>query len=160
ALRYHGHLLVGVFFSGTLAGPAPWHVDGKATIKLLFFSVSVHFDHQFGGAEAPPLPGAGGVGGEGGGGLGGVGGGGGGGGRGGRGGVRGGEPPVVTLRENGATGESLVVHPLAELTVRERVVPLNRPITRVGSAPVRGGTTTVTVAAAGIGTTPVPLAAT
>ena len=67
---------------------------------------------------------------------------------------------MVSIRETAPAWARLVVHPLAELTVRERVVPLNRPITEVGNAPLTGGPTTFTVAATGIGTTPVPMAAT
>ena len=43
ALRYHGRLLMGISFTGRLAGPTPWQVEGTASISLLFFSVSVHF---------------------------------------------------------------------------------------------------------------------
>ena len=56
ALRYRGHLLVGIRFEGSLAGPTPWHVQGKATIKIFFFKVSVRFDRQFGQRQPPPLP--------------------------------------------------------------------------------------------------------
>ena len=34
ALRYHGRLLMGVSLSGSLAGPTPWQVQGKASIKF------------------------------------------------------------------------------------------------------------------------------
>lgn len=153
ALRYHGHLLMGISFKGMLAGPTPWHVEGKATIKLLFFKVSVHFERQFGSRTAPPVPAA----------------------------VDvlalvtdalqdrrnwsatlpATEPAIVTLREaTPATTGPLRVHPLAELTVRERIVPLNRPITKVGTAPLRGGATTVTVRATDRSPTPQSLATT
>ena len=58
ALRYHGRLLMGISFSGSLAGPTPWQVQGKATIKILFFKVSVSFERQFGTKTPPPLPAA------------------------------------------------------------------------------------------------------
>jgi hypothetical protein len=141
ALRYRGHLLMGISFSGMLAGPTPWQVEGKATIKILFFKVSVHFERQFGSKTAPPLPAAVDV-------LGLV-----------TEALRDRrnwsaalprtEPAVVTLREAPAAPEVLRVHPLAELTVRERVIPLKRRITKVGTSPVRGGPTTVTVTATG-----------
>ena len=41
ALRYHGRLLMGIYLEGTLSGPTPWQVRGKATFKVLFFKVSV-----------------------------------------------------------------------------------------------------------------------
>jgi hypothetical protein len=68
-----------------------------------------------------------------------------------------GEPPVVVLREAAPPAAGLRVHPLAALTVRQRVVPLQRRITQVGSAPLVGGPTTCTVVVTGMGTTPVPL---
>ena len=48
ALRYHGRLLMGIYLEGTLSGPTPWQVRGKATFKVLFFKVSVSFKHRFG----------------------------------------------------------------------------------------------------------------
>ena len=63
-------------------------------------------------------------------------------------------------RHGGDDGGSLLVHPLAQLTVRERVAPLNRAISKVGNAPLTGGATTVTLAAKGIGATPLPITAT
>ncbi len=53
ALRYRGRLLMGISFRGSLAGPTPWEVQGKATIKILFFKVSVSFERQF-GTKTPP----------------------------------------------------------------------------------------------------------
>ena len=152
ALRYRGRLLMGISFSGRLAGPTPWHVEGKATIKILFFKVSVRFERQFGARTTPPLPAA----------------------------VDvlalvtealrdrrnwsatlpRTEPAVVTLREATPAPETLRVHPLAELTVRERVVPLNRQITKMGTAPLRGGPTTVTVRATDRNATPQTIATT
>ncbi len=149
ALRYRGRLLMGISFKGRLAGPTPWHVEGKATIKILFFKVSVSFERQFGSRTTPPLPAA----------------------------VDvlalvtealrdrrnwsatlpRTEPAVVTLREATPAPEVLRVHPLAELTVRERVVPLNRRITKMGTAPLRGGPTTVTVRATDRSATPQPV---
>ena len=130
ALRYHGRLLMGIHFEGRLSGPTPWHIQGKATIKIWFFKVTVDFKRQFGSDVPPPVP----------------------------------EPievralvlaavqdarnwsgtlprgahPLVTLRDRAGSGTTLFVHPLAEVTVRQRVVPLNRTIDKVGSAPVRG----------------------
>jgi hypothetical protein len=149
ALRYRGRLLMGISFHGSLAGPTPWQVQGKATIKILFFKVSVRFERQFGSKEAPPLPAAvdvvaqvaaaladrrnwSGT-------------------------LPRDEPPVVTLREGAPTTTGpLRVHPLAELTVRERIAPLHRRLTKMGTAPLVGGPTTVTVTATGSGPTALP----
>src|SRR5262249_39303430 len=47
-LRRNTRVIAGVRLKGTLEGPAPWHSHGKASISLLFFSVSVSFDRTFG----------------------------------------------------------------------------------------------------------------
>ncbi|HQY59598.1 MAG TPA: hypothetical protein PLY15_17600 [Nitrospira sp.] len=137
ALRYHGRLLMGITFQGRLAGPTPWQVEGKAKIKFLFFSVSVSFSRTFGSKTAPPLPAAvdvvdliaaaladqrnwSGA-------------------------VPRSSASVVTLRETAPLASGLRVHPWAELTLRERIAPLNRHITKLGTAPLVGGPTTVTV---------------
>ncbi|UVT15652.1 MAG: hypothetical protein H8K04_17900 [Nitrospira sp.] len=152
ALRYRGRLLMGISFSGMLAGPTPWHVEGKATIKILFFKVSVHFERQFGARTVPPLPAA----------------------------VDvlalvtdalrdrrnwsatlpRTEPAIVTLHETTPAAQTLRVHPLAELTVRERVAPLKRRITKLGTAPLRGGPTTVIVTATHRSAIPQPVSTT
>ncbi len=138
ALRYHGRLLMGISFNGRLSGPTPWHVEGKAKISLLFFSVSVSFSRTFGSKTAPPLPAAvdvvgliaaaladrrnwSGT-------------------------VPRSSSPVVTFRETPPPASGLRVHPWAELTIRERIAPLNRTLTKLGTAPIIGGPTTVTVA--------------
>jgi hypothetical protein len=49
--------IAGVTVHGTLTGPSPFHVRGKATLSLLFFDISVPFDRTFGlGFPAPALP--------------------------------------------------------------------------------------------------------
>ncbi|MCC7470555.1 hypothetical protein IT404_02615, partial [Candidatus Nomurabacteria bacterium] len=126
-----------ISFTGRLAGPTPWQVEGKASISLLFFSVSVHFSRTFGSTTAPPLPAAVDV-------IGlvasaladrrnwsGA--------------VPRSRAPVVTIRETPPPGNGLRVHPWAELTMRERIAPLNRRLTKLGTAPLVGGPTTVTV---------------
>ncbi len=137
ALRYHGRLLMGISFKGRLAGPTPWQVEGKAKISLLFFSVSVSFSRTFGSKVPPPLPAAVDV-------IGliaaaladrrnwsGT--------------VPRSSSPVVTIRETPPPASGLRVHPWAEVTLRERIAPLNRRLTKVGTAPLVGGPTTVTV---------------
>ena len=129
ALRYHGHLLMGIMLDGTLSGPTPWHVQGKATFKVLFFKVSVSVNHRFGRDEPAPLPEPVDVVGllvaavsdarnwssE----------------------LPSGEHPLVTFRQQSST-TTLRAHPLAELSVRQRVVPLNMTIDTFGNAPVTG----------------------
>ena len=112
-------------------------MEGKAKIKLLFFSVSVSFSRTFGSKTAPPLPAAvdvvglvaaaladrrnwSGT-------------------------VPRSSSPVVTIRETAPPANGLRVHPWAELTLRERIAPLNRRLTKLGTAPLVGGPTTVTV---------------
>lgn len=56
ALRYHGRLLMGIHFEGRLSGPTPWQIQGKATIKIWFFKVTVDFKRQFGPDVPPPVP--------------------------------------------------------------------------------------------------------
>ena len=53
ALRYHGRLLMGISFTGRLAGPTPNRWRGTASISLLFFSVSFCFSRTFGSTTAP-----------------------------------------------------------------------------------------------------------
>jgi hypothetical protein len=127
ALKRGGSTLMSIGLEATLAGPTPWHIWGKARFKILFFTVKIGFDHRFGHDQPPPLPEP----------------------------VDAlallvqtlndrrnwnsvlprGEPAVVTLRE-AAAGR---LHPLAELSVRQRVVPLNRTVTRFGNAPLASG---------------------
>lgn len=52
ALRRHSSVIAGVNISATLSGPTPWDARGKATLELLFFSISVGFHATWG--EPPP----------------------------------------------------------------------------------------------------------
>lgn len=58
AFKHNGSTLVSADISGTLSGPGPFHVEGKASIKLLFIEASVSFDATFGpskeGEKLPP----------------------------------------------------------------------------------------------------------
>lgn len=128
-LKWRGRTLLGVTLELTLAGPSPWHAHGKATFKVWRFSKSVSFDRTFGADEAAPAL-----------------------------------PPVdplpeliaalrdprnwaaqapttgpalVSLRELPATGD-LLVHPLGDLSVRQRVVPLGITIDRFGNTTPSG----------------------
>jgi hypothetical protein len=129
ALRYHGRLLMGIFLDGTLSGPTPWHVQGKATFKILFFKVSVKVNQRIGRDEPGMLPAAVDV-------LGLL-----------AGAVSDarnwsselprGQHPLVSFRSQ-PDGSTMLAHPLASLTVRQRVVPLNTTIDSFGNAPVGG----------------------
>jgi hypothetical protein len=52
ALRRHSSVIAGVNISATLTGPTPWDARGKATLELLFFSISVGFHATWG--DPPP----------------------------------------------------------------------------------------------------------
>jgi hypothetical protein len=52
ALRRRTSTIAGVNISATLSGPTPWDARGKATLSLLFFSISVGFHVTWG--DPPP----------------------------------------------------------------------------------------------------------
>jgi hypothetical protein len=56
SIAFEGETFAGIHVSGSLAGPAPWHAKGSASISLLFFSVGVDFDHSWGSPPPPTLP--------------------------------------------------------------------------------------------------------
>jgi hypothetical protein len=110
---------------GQLIGPSPMHISGKATFGILWWDYTVSFDKTLAAGQRPPLPAP----------------------------VdaaalllaalrdRGswsheigpGDRALVTLREQPPT-EEILIHPLSRLSVRQRVLPLNREIARFGSA--------------------------
>lgn len=128
-LKWHGRTLASVQLEGSLSGPSPWHVKGKATFKIWIFSKSVNFDKTLGGAEElPPMP------------------------------VVDPKPALlaaladpdnwaaalpsdndmlVTLRETSVEG-TIRVHPLGDVAVRQQVLPLDVSITRFGNARMAG----------------------
>jgi hypothetical protein len=55
ALRAGTSVIAGVSVRGELSGPAPWNVNGEASLELLFFEISVGFNETWGDA-APPDP--------------------------------------------------------------------------------------------------------
>ena len=56
-LKWGSRTLASVLLEGSLAGPSPWHIKGKAKFKIWRFSKSVSFDRTIGdGRSAPPLP--------------------------------------------------------------------------------------------------------
>jgi hypothetical protein len=56
-LRAGSDVLASVHLDGHVSGPTPWHVAGDASLSLLFFDVSVHFDKSWGddAAATPPI---------------------------------------------------------------------------------------------------------
>jgi hypothetical protein len=56
SISFHGDTFAGVHVSGSLAGPAPWHATGSASISLLFVSVGVSFDRTWGSPSPTQLP--------------------------------------------------------------------------------------------------------
>ena len=124
ALKFEGRSVMSVGLWLSLTGPAPWYVQGEAHFTFLFVSRTVRFRARFGRPQPPPLPppvrvwplllralgeGANW-----------------------RTGAPAGEHPLVSFREVVAPGGALV-HPLAELAVSQRVVPLGREIARFGN---------------------------
>lgn len=126
--------IVKVKVEGALEGPRPLTVRAKATFEILWWDVSIRVNATLIGGERPPLPP----------------------------GVNAleqllaalrdsrnwhgelpaGQSRIVVLREavaGSAAAAPIAVHPLATLTVRQTVVPLNTaPIDRFGDAPVAG----------------------
>ena len=130
--------IAGITVKGSLAGPNPFHVWGEGSISVLFFDISVPFDHTFGEERAEPElppadpwpllaaavaaagswsadlpPGA----------------------------VTG-----VSVRQPDGAGPGLL-HPMGVATLRQRVLPLNRTLEHFGqfsiSGPNRFGVTDV-----------------
>ena len=128
ALKAGGAVIMSIQLEATLAGPTPWHVRGAARFEILCFKFAVEIDQRFGPADPPPLPEAVDV----------------------ESLVRAAladvrnwsselpasEHPLASLRDT--RGEGLVVHPLATVTVRQRVAPLHRAISRFGNTVPRG----------------------
>lgn len=57
AVRVLGRTLMGIGFSLTLEGPAPWHAVGRGSIDLFLFEASFDFEETW-GSRPPPLPAA------------------------------------------------------------------------------------------------------
>jgi hypothetical protein len=126
ALKWDGRTLAAIQLNGTLSGPAPWHIQGKATFKTWIFSKSVSFSYTLGEEQAlPPLP------------------------------LVNPKPALLSALAEPANWqavlpagtESLVVfkqevlapevvklHPLGVVSVRQQVLPLNVPIEKFGNA--------------------------
>ena len=126
ALKYNGRSVMSVELQVTLTGPTPWHAYGQAHFRVLFISGSIGFDVQVG--EPPPerplppsvdlkdlllkelaKPGNWAT------------------------QVPRAEHPLVSVRDRPGAVE-LLVHPLAELQVSQRTLPLAQEISRFGNA--------------------------
>lgn len=124
-VAYDGATLAGLNVSGSISGPTPWNLQGTASISLLFFTVSASVNLTWGSStqatipQAPVLPdlfkalqnpaswsAA----------------------------LPSGTGPTVTLTTPAPGSETLLVHPMGTLTVKETIVPLDLPITRYGNA--------------------------
>lgn len=134
-LRAGTDVIASVHLDGKLSGPTPWHIAGKASLSLLFFDVTVHFDKTWGSIAAAlpapdPLPAL----------------------------TtaladssswRGALPQTVraAITPAGSTadaGEAVLFDPASTLRITQRVVPLDQPITRFAGTPL-GQTTTLTL---------------
>ena len=126
-LRHGTDVLASVHLDGHLSGPTPWHIAGEASLSLLFFDVTVHFDKTWGqsGGILPfpdPLPllsaalanassfaGVLPV------------------------GVR---AVVSTVSAPADAGQAILLDPAANLRIAQRVMPLGQPVTRFGGSPL------------------------
>jgi hypothetical protein len=129
AVQVLGETLMGISFDLVLDGPAPWHVQGTGSVSLFLFSASLDFEATWGSAP-PPLPpptdlgpvlaaaltdASAWI----------------------------GSPPVdeksmVTLSQQAAAqvAEGRTVHPLGQVTVRQRAVPFGIRISRYQNLPI------------------------
>lgn len=130
-VAFEGTTLAGLNVDGTFSGPRPWHLHGDASITFLFFTVSASVDLTWGDSTQVTLP----------------------------------QKPVlpdlfaalqnpaswsaalpdgttvaVTLVTQNPADKTLRVHPMGTLQVREKIVPLDLPITRYGNATPADGT--------------------
>ena len=124
-VQYDGTTLLGIELDAELSGPTPWHVHGTASLQFLFFSVGVGIDLTWGDDNAVSLPAVavlpqlntalttpGSWSAQ----------------------LPDGAAQAVTLRALPPGDTSIVVHPMGSLTVREKVVPLDAPVTKFGNA--------------------------
>lgn len=143
AVSFEGVQLLAVALSGTLTGPAPWHIHGQASFTVLAFSAHVSFDSSFGtgvAVQAAPAPVS----------------------------VIGllaaevakavnwlAHPAAANglLHLRDAPAGQLRVHPLATLSFHQRVAPLGVAMSRFGPADIDGPTQLSVTGASVAGTT-------
>ena len=129
-LRRGSRNLFKVRFEGTLAGPRPLHIRGKATFEILWWDVSIRVDTTLVHGDPPPSPepidvlprlkealshpgnwvGQ----------------------------LPVGQAPMVTLRGRTGTTTDVLLHPLGTMVVKQSVVPLDMDISRFGPAAPAG----------------------
>lgn len=56
SVRVFGVNLLAIRFRGLLEGPTPWHIEGEASISILFFDIHVPFSHTWGDVAGDVLP--------------------------------------------------------------------------------------------------------
>jgi hypothetical protein len=130
-VAYDGTTLAGLNVNGVFSGPTPWHFHGDASITFLFITVSASLDLQWGPTQQVTLPqlkvlpdlfaalqnpaswSAT---------------------------LPDGTTAAVTLVTQNPSDTTLRVHPMGTLQVKEKIVPLDLPITRYGNATPADGT--------------------
>ena len=130
-VAYDGTTLLGLNVDGLFQGPTPWHFHGSASISFLFFSVGATVDLTWGSSTQATIP----------------------------------SKPVlpdlltafanpqdwsaalpaatavgVSFATQNPNDTTLCVHPMGTLQVKEKVVPLDLPITMYGNAKPSDGT--------------------
>lgn len=119
-VAYKGHSLAGLNVTGVFTGSSPMHIHGDATLHILCFSVSASVDATWGQSITPAPPpekvlpdllpalqdpnnwSAG---------------------------LPDGDTQAVTVSAPPSSPQTVLVHPMGTLTVREKIVPLDLPIT-------------------------------
>jgi hypothetical protein len=124
ALMKNGNSLASIYLGGSVAGPAPWHVKGKAELEICGITLKANFDKTFGQPEVTTLPDvlvlpklveA----------------------LGNRANWQASTPSssnlLVSLRELDSTPGNIVAHPFGTLGVSQKVVPLDMTINKFGT---------------------------
>lgn len=148
-VSWRGHHLIGLDLAFTLAGPHPYRAQGHASFSILWWDVSVGFDHTWGddsGEQLPAAPDLASV-------L--------------RDAFAADDAWVPELRPNESTwvalrGEQRALHPFASVVVVERALPLEYDITMYSSLPtsvqrfaISGASVTAGSVTTSLSTTPV-----
>jgi hypothetical protein len=130
-----GQTILSLNLALSVSGPAPWHLTGTAEFHILFISVSVHVDLTLGASASATSP------------------------------VDVVDVPAIIWERVAAIGswqavlpsdtapgailqlgpvedERVVAHPMATVSVRQKVIPLGVPVSHVGAHVPRGGTAT------------------
>jgi hypothetical protein len=131
SVKYRGRSLASVRLDAELSGPRPWHADGRASFSILRWDVDVHLSETWGSDTAVPSLAAvnpwdrlvpalqlreawGSV-------------------------LSTRRPVAETLRPiDTPTADDLYCHPDATLEIKQRVLPFNLNLERLGNAPIAG----------------------